>query len=266
MRRWRRWRYFAVLVAAVSFAVTIGVIPAYAASAPFTWGSPAGWSWCPSFHGYLGCDNTQSPAEFTTSFSPSQVSVTRGAVDLTMNSTLTTSGAFNSSDTPNPLEELNPPYTVSTEVFLPCTGGEVDNWPAVWLAEQGNGTQYSEVDVAEGDKGALDAVVWYGSPSSPSRVNAQYPDECGTSGGGQVTTFKVHTYTNARGYLETDVFVGSTFVVGAAQSCSSPCTSIGTALPADPLFADFDYAGGKNSGPAEGNTTMKVLNFSYSNS
>jgi hypothetical protein len=267
--QWRRTKYWAVWLAVLSSAQVLAVAPAgSAAAAPFTWGSPASESWCPTFHGYQGCDNTQSPSEFTTSFSPSQVSVSPGGLGLAMNAALSTSGAVNTSGTPGPLEVFTPPYTISTEIFLPCSSGKIDNWPAAWLAEQGSGSQYSEIDLAEGEKGSLYGTIWYGSPSSPQRVYAKYASggnfPCGSSGVGEVNTFTVHTYANSKGYLETDLSVNGTEVVGASYACSAPCTSIGATLPANPLFMVYDYAGGSESGPAVGSTTMRVLSFSYS--
>jgi hypothetical protein len=269
MPKWH-WRFLGVPATVVSVVWAVAVAPANATSAPFTWGSPTSESWCPTFHGYEGCGNTQSPSEFTTSFSPSQVSVSSGSVFLTMNSALTTSGALNTSDTTTSPGVFDPPYTISTEVFLPCSSGKVDNWPAVWLAEQGSGTQYSEIDIAEGEKGSIYGTIWYGSPSSPSRVAAKYAlggnFPCGSTGTGQGDTFRVHTYTNSRGFLETDLYVNGAELVGASQSCSWPCTSIGSALSTDPLFMVYDFAGGSESGPAVGGVSMEVLNFSYTNS
>jgi hypothetical protein len=267
--KWKHAKYWVVLLAVTSSALVVTVAPASGGTAvAFTWGSPASESWCPTFHGYDGCDNTQSPSEFTTSFSPSQVTVSSGAVNLAMNSALTTSGAFNTSDTPGPLEVFTAPYTISTKIFLPCSAGKIDNWPAVWLAEQGSGSQYSEIDLAEGEKGSLYGTIWYGSPSAPQRVYAKYASRgnfpCGSSGAGEDNTFTAHTYRNSQGYLETDLSVNGTEIVGASYACSAPCTGVGTTLPTDPLFMVYDYAGGSESGPAVGSTTMRVLSFSYS--
>lgn len=266
-----------LLVTAILTALAVLVVtalPAGAVTSPFTWGSPTSEQWCPTYHGYNGCNNSQSSSQYIVSFSPSQVSVNRlGYVSLTMNSAETTSGAFNTEDTPSPLETFSAPLTISSQVDLPCSGSpaEIDNWPAVWLTTTGTWPNGGEFDLVEGLGGQAEWHYHYLNASGDDAavggaytgVGGAFP--CGSNGTGGAYTYKVHIYKNSQGYTEADFYAAGHLAGQVAETCTSPCISIGVPVATGPWYMVYDYAlDNTNSGPHAGNVSMQVRSFSYS--
>lgn len=125
------WRFPALVLAASALLAAWTVPPG-----PFAW---SGLTWCPTYQGW-SCTAVQHPGQYTVSFSPARVSVSRGGLDLSLSGGV--SGAVNTASYETP----GPGSVVSAVITLPCTAaGLIENWPAFWLASPGG-----EIDVMEG--------------------------------------------------------------------------------------------------------------------
>jgi len=86
--------WLTVTVLGVALLALRSAVPVWATitGSPFSYG---GVTWCQSYHAYNGCNNVQSPSQYTVSFDPAQDSLNGSAVWLAMNSAATRSGAVN---------------------------------------------------------------------------------------------------------------------------------------------------------------------------
>jgi len=233
----------AVIAAAV--AVATPTIAQASVTGPFTFGSQT--DMCPAYHGWEGnpvgtdCNVTQSAAQFTSTFNPSQVSESGSptVVNLAMNSAATVSGAVSTE------YHLTPPLTLSAKVTLPCNStNKIYNWPAVWLEGAGDA---QEIDIAEGDVSGGAGLTWsywwtdatkgmqevYGQPSG---------NWCGTH------TYSINWTTSAVKLTWDSTQVAD---VTTAQTGGDP-------IDPGPMWLIVDYADGKY-GLTQGGQTM-VLN------
>jgi Glycosyl hydrolases family 16 len=214
-------------------------------SAPFSWQNE---EWCPSYHGYNGCDTTQNPSQFTVSFAPSQVSESGSGVSLSMNNAATSSGAINTSGE----ETWTAPTTFTARITLPCNiGGQIVNWPAFWaVGTTGTWPAHGETDVLEGLGGK---ATWTYHYASSSGQNAQVS---GTPAGNWCGT---HTYT-ANWQSSSITFTWDGRQVGQVTS-----SQIGVPIASGPMYAIFDYgASPVYGGPTTGGVAMRILSYSAS--
>jgi hypothetical protein len=218
-------------------------------SAPFTW---QGTTWCPTFSGSAGCDNTQqSGMSSSAAFHPSQVTRTGSSdsISLEMNSAASGTGAFNTRKS----ETWSAPATLSEQIDLPCnSSGQVENWPAFWLDTTGSWPAGGEIDVMEGLKGS--AAWHYHYLNSSGATSAVGGTLSGFSGCG--------THTYAVSWTKSAI----TFYYDGKQAGRVTSTEIGVPIASGPMYVVNDYAASSTyGGPTVGNVSMEVLNFTATN-
>jgi hypothetical protein len=255
-----------VPAAGTASAVTVAGQTAQAVTAPFSW---QGHTWCPDLRGTYGsppgCDEIQrafvNPAD--AEFNPAQVSMNgSGYVELAMNSAGTESGAFTTGGEET-FSASPGGNSIYSEISLPCTSSQIDNWPAFWLVTTGSWPAGGEIDALEG---------LHGKP----RFNYHYLDKSGVSqtlSGAWTDTngcgahyYRINWYSGSDPRI--DFYAGSTRVGTFAGSCTglpSPCTATddGTPIATGPMYAIFDYENdnGTESGPLVNGVSMEVQSF-----
>ena len=250
-----RWKLLKSLTAAaaVMVGIVLSAVPAGATTwAPFSWPNVF-YTWCPSFHGYWGCDSVQTESQFANNFDPAQVSLSRGVVSLAMNSDGTDSGAFNSFGS----GDLSLPYTISESISLPCNdSGQIYNWPAFWtVGEAGSWPANGEFDIAEagGTGSGAGVLTWayhYVDPTTGEAASVG-----GTPAGNWCGQ---HTYTLQVTSSQAVYTWDSTVVETLNFTSSIPA-------PTDNMYVITDYAYSPTyAGPLGANQVMKARTFSYS--
>ena len=230
-----------ILLAGLTAAFLIGAPAALALSAPFAW---QGANWCPTYHGSNGCNNTQSPSQYTVSFAPSQVGMNAGHVQLYMNTTTKLSGAFNTQT-----QETYPiGSTFTAQVAVPCdSGNKIYNWPAFWTdGTTGTWPANGEIDVFEGQRGNPTFGVHYQNAQGPQTYDVTVTGNyCGE-----------HTYSAT--WNATAV----TFTWDGKQVGQITAATMGVPMFSDNQNVIFDYGAGSDGGTTMNGKTMTV--FSYS--
>ena len=238
-----------ITVLPTAFAVVFA-LPAVAQASvtgPFTFGSFT--DVCAAYHGFEGnpagadCNATQSAAQFTSTFNPSQVSESGSptVVNLAMNSAATVSGAVSTE------YHLTPPLTLSAQVNLPCNASaDIYNWPAVWLESAGDA---QEIDIAEGDVSGGAGLTWTYWWTDPTKgMEKVYGQPSGNWCG-------MHTYSINWSSSAVTITWDSRQVadVTTAQTGGDP-------LDQGPMWLNIDYADGKY-GLTQGGETMAIDNL-----
>ena len=218
-------------------------------SAPFTW---QGTTWCPTFSGSAGCDNTQqSGMSSSAAFHPSQVTRTGSSdsISLEMNSAASGTGAFNTRKS----KTWSAPATLSEQIDLPCnSSGQVENWPAFWLDTTGSWPAGGEIDVMEGLNGS--AAWHYHYLNSSGATSAVGGTLSGFSGCG--------THTYAVSWTTSAI----TFYYDGKQAGRVTPSEIGVPIASGPMYVVNDYAASSiYGGPTVGNVNMEVLKFNATN-
>jgi hypothetical protein len=256
-----------------TIAIVSNASPALALSAPFTWQST---SWCPNIRGTYGslssCSATQAGfAAGDASFNPTQVSIDAGNhVILTMNSTGTSSGAFNTGG-----QET---YSASAKGniiqeriggsgkggALPCSGSpaKIDNWPAFWLVTTGSWPANGEIDVMEGLHGVPAWHYHYLSAAGvKSAVGSTYPNVTNCSA---PVTYKAVWFSGTNPRI--DFYTNGVHEGTVAQHCTglpSPCAPIDVPVATGPMYLmnNYENDNGTESGSLVNNVSMKVLSL-----
>jgi hypothetical protein len=234
----------------------LGSPAASAISGSFTEGSE---TWCPSYHTYMngcsGIDTVPSPA-YSNNFNPAQVSVSGSTISLTMNAAATSSGAINTYSLSGANEQPTNPFTISESITLACNASnQIYNWPAFWTV--GNGSTgkawpyEGEVDILEGLNGQPTWDYHYDNPTTgaaDSRAGSPTGNWCGT-----------HTY-EAKVTPTTLSIIWDGKTVGTVTSAE-----IGEPLTPNPQYIINDYATlSGTGGPVQGNESMQIKSFTYS--
>ena len=217
--------------------------------APFIW---QGTTWCPTFWGSVGCDETQQNGTGSSAaFYPSQVTRmgNSDSISLEMNSAANGTGAFNTQK----IETWSAPATLSEQIHLPCnSSGRVDNWPAFWLDTTGSWPAGGEIDVMEGLNGS--AAWHYHYLNSSGATSAVGGTLSGFSGCG--------THTYAVSWTTSAV----TFYYDGKRAGRVTPSEIGVPIASGPMYVVNDYAASSTyGGPTVGNVSMEVLKFTATN-
>jgi hypothetical protein len=254
-------------------ALSLCASPVFALSAPFTWQSN---SWCPNLRGTYGypatCGATQAGfASADATFNPTQVTTdANGYVDLTMNSTGTTSGSFNTGgqETYSASASGN---SISEEIGgsgsgggIPCSGSptKIDNWPAYWMVTTGTWPAGGEIDVFEGLHGN---ATWNYHYSNASGVSSQVGGTYGTNNCTAPVTYKAVWYSGTNPRI--DFYANGTHYGTVTKNCSglpTPCTAINVPVATGPMYLinDYENDNGTESGPLVNSVSMDVESFS----
>jgi hypothetical protein len=213
-------------------------------SAPFTWENQ---KWCPTYWGGDGCDAVQTTGYSSAAFSPSQVSESSNQISLTMNSTETQTGAFNSA----PYEVFDAPATFSESINLPCNSSkQIENWPQVWLTTTGSWPAGGEIDVVEGLSGV---PYWHYHYDNASGVSSQVGGKLSGFNGCGSHSYTVHWTSSS-----------ITFYYDGKQAGEVTPAEIGVPIAPGPMQLINDYAASSEyGGPITGGVSMKVTSYSY---
>lgn len=235
--------WLTVTVLGVALLALRSAVPVWATitGSPFSYG---GVTWCQSYHAYNGCNNVQSPSQYTVSFDPAQDSLNGSAVWLAMNSAATRSGAVNTWGN----QTWTLPFTLTEQISLPCNSSNlIENWPAFWtVGSSGTWPANGETDIVEAIKGEATWDYHYVNPAgvADDRAGAPAGNWCGT-----------HIYP----VIETTSAV--TFIWDGEQVGQVTPAEIGVPISAVPQYAVGDYGAGSSGGPTTAGAVMKVLSF-----